>query len=74
MLSWTSFEGSPESDGIQGIFILKTLVSIFALTLLMQGLAIASRAVLFLTDQPVPDLPEHIDPLFEEHEYHEAGL
>jgi len=72
MLSWRSFEGSAESDGIQGIFILKTLVSIFAISLLLQGMSIAGRAVKFLTGQPVPDLPPHIDPLFEDHK--EAGL
>ena len=73
-LSWVSLEGSPESDGIQGLFILKTFVSVFAVMLLMQGLSIASRAALFLTDKPVPALPMNIDPLFETSDHPEAGL
>ena len=73
-LSWISLEGSAESDGIKGIFVLKTFVSIFAIMLLMQGLSIASRAALFLTDKPVPALPKNIDPLFEKIDHSEAGL
>jgi TRAP-type mannitol/chloroaromatic compound transport system permease small subunit len=47
-LAWTSFEGSFESDGIRGIFALKTFVSVFAIMMLTQGLSIAGRAVLSL--------------------------
>lgn len=74
MLSWKSFEGSPESDGIQGVFILKTLVSVFAISLLLQGMSIAGRAVNALLGAPSPDLPEKISPLFEDDEHTEAGL
>lgn len=63
-LSWLSFEGSAESDGIRGIYLLKTGVSIFAITLLMQGMAIAGRAVLLLTKKTQPPLPLFIDALF----------
>lgn len=73
-LSWISFEGSPESDGIQGLWVLKTFVSIFAVMLVLQGGAIASRAALFLTGKAVPDLPNHIDPLFEPVDTPETGI
>jgi TRAP-type mannitol/chloroaromatic compound transport system permease small subunit len=73
-LSWISLEGSPESDGIQGLFILKTFVSIFAIMVLLQGFSIACRASLFLTSKSVPDLPKNIDPLFEHVDAPETGI
>lgn len=72
-LAWTSLEGSAESDGIRGIFILKTFVSLFAVMMLAQGLSIAGRAALFMRGNAVPDLPENIeDPFGPEHL--ESGL
>ncbi|WP_298912791.1 TRAP transporter small permease subunit [uncultured Algimonas sp.] len=62
--AWRTFEGSTESDGIRGVFLLKTLIPIFALTMLMQGLAIALRAAMTLRDDPQPDLPDGVPPLF----------
>lgn len=73
-LAWVSLEGSPESDGIQGLFVLKTLVSVFAVMMLVQGFSIACRATLLLTGKPLPKLPQTIDPLFEDHDAQEAGL
>ncbi len=64
-LAWSSFEGSAESDGIQGVFILKSFIAIFALMMIAQGFAIAGRGALILTGQPTPDYPKHIDPMFE---------
>jgi len=67
-LAWVSLEGSAESDGVRGVFILKTCMSIFALMMLAQGLSIAGRAALFLRGNATPDLPEHIeDPFGPEH-------
>lgn len=63
-LAWLSLEGSPESDGIRGMYLLKTCVSVFAIMLLTQGMAIAGRAVLLLNGKPQPALPKHIDALF----------
>ncbi len=65
-LAWISLEGSAESDGIRGVFILKTCVSVFAVTLIAQGLSIAGRAALLLTGKQQPPLPEHISALFEQ--------
>ncbi len=57
-LAWQSLEGSAESDGIQGLFLLKTLIPIFALMLLAQGFSLAGRAALFLREHPLPPLPK----------------
>ena len=62
--SWRGFEGSNEATGIRGIFLLKTLIPVFAVTMLAQGLSTASRAVLVLTGQTPPPLPKDVDPLF----------
>lgn len=72
-LAWTSLEGSAESDGIRGVFILKTFMSLFALMMLAQGLSIAGRAALFLCGNTVPELLLNIeDPFGPEHL--ESGL
>ena len=46
--SWAVLEGSADADGIRGQFLLKTLIPAFALLMLAQGLAIATRAALRL--------------------------
>ncbi len=67
-LSWSSFEGSAESDGIKGLFILKTFVSIFTLMMLSQGLSLAGRAALLIGGAPPPPLPPNIeDPFAKNH-------
>lgn len=73
-LAWISLEGSPESDGIQGLFLLKTFVSVFAIMMLLQGFAIACRASLFLTGKNAPELPKNMDSLFEDVDTPEAGI
>jgi len=72
-LAWTSLEGSAESSGIRGLFILKTFVSVFAIMMLAQGMAIACRAALLLTGKPLPPRSKHIPPQFSAHE-RESGL
>lgn len=62
--SWQTFEGSNDANGIRGIFLLKTLLPVFAITVLAQALAIAGRAALQLTGSPLPARPAGIDPLF----------
>lgn len=42
--SWSVFEGSPEQSGIQGVFILKSLIPIFAMLLAMAGFVRAAEA------------------------------
>ena len=40
MSSWAIWEGSTESSGIQAVFILKSLILFFAVTLFLQGLSL----------------------------------
>jgi len=47
--SWTIFEGSREASGLPFVFVLKTLIPLFAGLMLLQGAAIAIRAGLTLT-------------------------
>ena len=42
--SWAVGEGSAEASGIQGVFLLKSLVPAFAVLLALQGFAVAARA------------------------------
>ena len=73
-LVWGSFEGSAESDGIRGVFLLKTMVPVLAAMMLAQGFAIAGRAALLLSGQNSPPLPKNISPVFGEHDPLEGGL
>jgi TRAP-type mannitol/chloroaromatic compound transport system permease small subunit len=41
--SWRILEGSQDPGGIHGVFLLKTLIPLMALSLLMQGLAELAR-------------------------------
>lgn len=62
--AWMTLEGSTESNGIRGVFLLKTLIPIFALTLIMQGLAIALRAAMALNGETRPARPQGVAPFF----------
>lgn len=63
--AWRTFEGSTESNGIRGVFLLKTLIPIFALTMIMQGLAIALRAAMALNGEARPERPAGVEPFFQ---------
>ena len=62
--AWRIFEGSAEADGIRGEYLLKTLIPIFAVIMIAQGLAIAIRAAMCLNEQSRPDMPPHTPPFF----------
>lgn len=62
--AWRIFEGSNEADGIRGEFLLKTLVPIFAVMMILQGLAIALRAAMCLNGQDRPERPSHTPKFF----------
>lgn len=47
--SWLVMEGSADTSGIQGVFLLKSLVVVFAVLLAMAGFVIAHKAVETLT-------------------------
>lgn len=63
--AWMTFEGSTESNGIRGVFLLKTLIPVFALSLIMQGLAIALRAAMALNGEDRPTRPKGVAPFFQ---------
>jgi len=49
--SWSVLEGSKETSGIPGVFLLKTLIPVFAVMMILQGAAGALRAYLTLTSR-----------------------
>ena len=63
-VAWSIREGSSEADGIRGVYVLKTLIPIFAITMLTQGLAIATRAAMTIQGQTRPERPKNIPPFF----------
>ncbi len=83
-LGWKIFEGSAEGDGIKGVFLLKTLIPIFAIMVIAQGLSIALRAAICLHGRERPPRPDHTPQLFppqnqqrqmnERPNIHDAGL
>ncbi|MEM6616209.1 MAG: TRAP transporter small permease subunit [Pseudomonadota bacterium] len=46
--SWRVLEGSTETSGIQGIFLLKTFLWVFAILVGLQGIALILRAIRYL--------------------------
>jgi TRAP-type mannitol/chloroaromatic compound transport system permease small subunit len=46
--SWKVFEGSKETSGIQGIYLLKSLLIVFAVLVAVQGVSLAARSLLSL--------------------------
>jgi TRAP-type mannitol/chloroaromatic compound transport system permease small subunit len=44
--AWQSFEGSSNSQGVQGVYILKTALMVMFILLLLQGLSSALRAAM----------------------------
>ena len=63
--AWAIREGSSEADGIRGVYLLKTLIPIFAISMVIQGLAIATRAAMALNGQTRPARPKGIPPFFQ---------
>lgn len=47
-LSWSVREGSRETSGIQAIFLLKSVILIFAWMMILQGLSVAIRSATYL--------------------------
>lgn len=56
--SWKVFEGSKETSGIQAVFLLKTIILVFAALVAVQGVSMALRSILRLSgvevDPPAP--------------------
>lgn len=56
--SWLLLEGSRESDGLPIFYLFKTLVPVFAVLLMAQGLSEAVKAALRITGALPPETPE----------------
>ncbi len=61
--SWRVFEGSKETSGIPGVFLLKTTVLIFAVLLFLQGISLLIKSFSQLSNKdfmrPKHELPLH---------------
>lgn len=53
--SWAVFEGSKETSGIQGVFLLKSLIVVFAGLLAVQGVSVGIRSAYLLAGLPWPE-------------------
>lgn len=47
-ISWSFYEGSREAGGLNGVFLLKTLIPVMAFLLLLQGISEALKSILLL--------------------------
>ncbi len=59
--SWDVREGSKETSGIQAVYLLKSVIVIFAWLLILQGFATIVRAALTLMGYDVESTDEHAD-------------
>ncbi|HPF24528.1 MAG TPA: TRAP transporter small permease subunit [Hyphomonas sp.] len=55
--AWALFEGSRESDGLPFLYLFKTLLPLFAVMMLTQGLSEALKAALRLTGRMPNEVP-----------------
>ncbi len=55
-LSWLVREGSTETSGIQGVYLLKSIILVFAVLVILQGLSLAVRTALRLTGERKSEL------------------
>ncbi|MGI9298261.1 MAG: TRAP transporter small permease subunit [Gammaproteobacteria bacterium] len=46
--SWAVLEHSPEGGGLPAVFLLKTVIALFAATMILEGLALAARSLLVI--------------------------
>jgi len=51
LASWAIFEGSPETSGIPAVFLLKSLLLVFASLIALQGLSMAAWALAVIKDE-----------------------
>lgn len=54
-LSWSTLEGSPEKDGLQIRYLLKSLILVFTFLIGFQGVGLALRSICTLAGHPLPD-------------------
>jgi TRAP-type mannitol/chloroaromatic compound transport system permease small subunit len=46
--SWSVFEGSREVSGIQGVFLLKSVILVFVVLMILQGISLALHSIMVL--------------------------
>jgi TRAP-type mannitol/chloroaromatic compound transport system permease small subunit len=51
-------EGSIESSGIQGVYLLKTIILVFTALMVLQGISLALKSVLRLAGVRPPPAPD----------------
>jgi len=49
--SWRVFEGSKDGGGIEAVFLQKTMILVFCLLMVLQGLSLMGKSYLTLTDK-----------------------
>ncbi len=54
-VSWAILEGSPETSGIPAVFLLKSLLLVFAGLIALQGLSMAAAALAVIKGEPAAD-------------------
>jgi TRAP-type mannitol/chloroaromatic compound transport system permease small subunit len=59
--SWSIHEGSRETGGLDGVFLLKTTIPLMALLLLLQGCSLALRSALVIVRQSAPAVNTAVD-------------
>ncbi|MFW5832731.1 MAG: TRAP transporter small permease subunit [Pseudomonadota bacterium] len=59
--SWAVFEGSRETSGIPAVFLLKTVILVFAVMLFLQGLSLMIRSLAVLAGHRPPPRPHEAD-------------
>ena len=61
--SWRVFEGSRETSGIQAVFLLKTVILVFVVLVVLQGISLAIRSLLILAGVEQAKVDEPHDPV-----------
>lgn len=60
--SWAIFEGSKETSGIHGVYLLKTVIIIFAGLVALQGISLAAHSIRILMglEEPSAEAPPEL--------------
>lgn len=59
--SWAIREGSSEYHGMPGVYLLKSCIWLFTITMAMQGIARMLRAILVLQGRALPDVVHPVE-------------
>ncbi len=57
--AWRILESSREADGLPLVFLLKTAIPVFAVMMILQGLSMAARAALTISNREAPATAEN---------------